>query len=223
MSKNLPQAQTELIVAALMQVDPDLRVDRVVISTNGDRTQPSNVPGPDWGTGVFVKEIETALLRDEIDLAVHSLKDVPPIVMAELTLAAIPVRDDPHDVLVTQRGLSMEDLEPGARVGTSSARRVAFSSKRAETSHGSLFGATSSPDCASSVKASMTRWSWRAPVYAVSRSRCRTWCSSQICCRRRQVRALWRCKRGLATATSCVSSSRCMIRPPLPRSGQNGA
>jgi hydroxymethylbilane synthase len=125
-SSALAQAQTDLIVAALMQVDPDLQVDRVIISTNGDRTQPSNAPGPDWGTGVFVKEIEAALLREEIDLAVHSRKDVPPIVTAELALAAIPVRDDPHDVLVTQRGLSIEDLEPGARVGTSSARRVAF-------------------------------------------------------------------------------------------------
>jgi hydroxymethylbilane synthase len=125
-SSALAQAQTDLIVAALLKVDPDLRIERVLISTNGDRSQHSNDPGPDWGTGVFVKEIEAALQREEIDLAVHSLKDVPPIVTAELTLAAIPVRDDPLDVLVTQRGLGMEDLDPGARVGTSSARRVAF-------------------------------------------------------------------------------------------------
>jgi hydroxymethylbilane synthase len=125
-SSALAQAQTDLIVAALLQAHPDLQIERVLISTNGDRTQHSNAPGPDWGTGVFVKEIEAALLSEEIDLAVHSLKDVPPIVTAELTLAAIPVRDDPLDVLVTHRGLGMDDLEPGARVGTSSARRVAF-------------------------------------------------------------------------------------------------
>jgi hydroxymethylbilane synthase len=75
---------------------------------------------------VFVKEIEAALLRDEIDLAVHSLKDVPPIVTAELTLAAIPVRDDPLDALVTADGRTLEALGPGARIGTSSSRRMAF-------------------------------------------------------------------------------------------------
>jgi hydroxymethylbilane synthase len=125
-SSALAQAQTDLIVTALLHVDPGLQIDRVIISTNGDRTQHSNAPAPDWGTGVFVKEIEAALLSEQIDLAVHSLKDVPPIVTAELTLAAIPTRDDPLDVLVTHRGLGMKDLYPGARVGTSSARRVAF-------------------------------------------------------------------------------------------------
>jgi len=125
-SSALAQVQTDMIVAALLQVDPDLQIVRVIISTNGDRTQHSNAPGPDWGTGVFVKEIEAAMLRDEIDLAVHSLKDVPPIVTAELTLAAIPVRDDPLDVLVTADGRTLEALAPGARIGTSSARRAAF-------------------------------------------------------------------------------------------------
>lgn len=125
-SSALAQAQTNLIATALLHVDPGLQIDRVIISTNGDCTQHSNAPGPDWGTGVFVKEIEAALLGEEIDLAVHSLKDVPPIATVELTLAAIPTRDDPLDVLVTHRGVGMEDLDPGARVGTSSARRVAF-------------------------------------------------------------------------------------------------
>ena len=125
-SSALALAQTDLIVAALLNGDPDLQIVRVIVSTNGDRTQHWNAPGPDWGTGVFVKEIEAALLRDEIDLAVHSLKDVPPIVTAELTLAAIPARDDPRDVLVTADGRNLEALAPGACIGTSSARRVAF-------------------------------------------------------------------------------------------------
>ena len=56
-SSALAQVQTDLIVAALLQARPDLQVVRVIISTNGDRTQYSNAPGPDWGTGVFVKEI----------------------------------------------------------------------------------------------------------------------------------------------------------------------
>src|SRR5207253_7436946 len=82
-SSALAQAQTDLIAAALLDVDPGLQIERVIISTNGDRTQHSNAPGPDWGTGVFVKEIEGALLGEEIDLAVHSLQDVPPLVTAE--------------------------------------------------------------------------------------------------------------------------------------------
>jgi len=95
----LARAQTAIVATGLIDAHPDLglEIELVAITTGGDRSQATNEPGPDWGTGVFVKEIEAALLRDEIDLAVHSLKDVPPIVTAELTLAAIPVRDDPLD------------------------------------------------------------------------------------------------------------------------------
>ena len=98
----------------------------VPISTSGDRSQHTNQPGEGWGTGVFVKELEAALLRDEIDLAVHSLKDVPPVVSSELPLIAVPPRADPRDVLVSADGRSLEDLAFGARVGTASARRAAF-------------------------------------------------------------------------------------------------
>jgi hydroxymethylbilane synthase len=122
----LARAQTARVAAALVEAQGDLQCEVVPISTAGDRTQASDQPGPDWGTGVFVKEIEAALLREEIDLAVHSLKDVPPVVSTDLTLAAIPVRDDPRDVLITVDGRSLGDLPPGARVGTSSARRSAF-------------------------------------------------------------------------------------------------
>jgi hydroxymethylbilane synthase len=111
---------------ALVDAHPDLELEVVAISTSGDRSQSTNQPGPDWGSGVFVKELESALLREDIDLAVHSLKDVPPIISSELTLAAIPVREDPLDVLVTTDGRGLEDLAPGVRVGTSSARRAAF-------------------------------------------------------------------------------------------------
>jgi hydroxymethylbilane synthase len=75
---------------------------------------------------VFVKEIELALLQQDIDLAVHSLKDLPPEPSADLTLVAIPVREDPLDVLVTTDGRGLDGLANGARVGTSSARRAAF-------------------------------------------------------------------------------------------------
>jgi hydroxymethylbilane synthase len=98
----------------------------VPIATSGDRTQSTNQPGADWGTGVFVKELEAALLREDVDVAVHSLKDVPPVVTQGLTLAAIPSRADPLDVLVTVDGRGLDGLPAGARVGTSSARRTAF-------------------------------------------------------------------------------------------------
>ena len=122
----LARAQTGQMARALLDAHPDLELEVVAISTSGDRSQSTNQPGPDWGSGVFVKELESALLREDIDLAVHSLKDVPPIISSELTLAAIPVREDPLDVLVTTDGRGLEDLAPGVRVGTSSARRAAF-------------------------------------------------------------------------------------------------
>ena len=122
----LARVQASTVLAALKDGYPDLDVEVVTVATSGDRSQASNEPGADWGTGVFVKELEKALLREEVDLVVHSLKDVPPVLAEGLTLAAIPVREDPLDVLVTADGRSLEDLEPGARVGTSSARRAAF-------------------------------------------------------------------------------------------------
>jgi hydroxymethylbilane synthase len=125
-SSALARAQTALIVAALREAHPHLDVEVVAISTSGDRSQATNAPGPDWGSGVFVKDIELALLHEDIDIAVHSLKDVPPVLSPDLTLAAIPARDDPLDVLVTLDGRGLQDLAPAARIGTSSARRVAF-------------------------------------------------------------------------------------------------
>jgi hydroxymethylbilane synthase len=125
-SSALARAQTALVATALIEAHPDLEIEVIAITTSGDRSQATNEPGPDWGSGVFVKELESALLREEIDAAVHSLKDVPPLLSEGLTLAAIPVREDPLDVLVTTDGRGLEDLMPGARVGTSSARRSAF-------------------------------------------------------------------------------------------------
>jgi hydroxymethylbilane synthase len=122
----LARTQSEWVAAGLRRHHPGLRVELREISTEGDRTQHTNVPAPAWGRGVFVKEIEAALLRDEIDLAVHSLKDVPPDVPAGLTIAAVPTREDPRDALVSGGRLAFEELPAGARVGTSSARRVAF-------------------------------------------------------------------------------------------------
>ena len=71
----LARAQTTLIATILIEAHRDLEIEVVTITTTGDRSQATNQIGPDWGSGVFVKELEAALLREEIDLAVHSLKD----------------------------------------------------------------------------------------------------------------------------------------------------
>jgi hydroxymethylbilane synthase len=109
-------------VAALLRVaHPSLVVERSIIVTTGDRT------GPAWeagGKAVWVKEIEAALLASEIDLAVHSLKDVPAELAPGLVLAAIPLRADARDALVTRDGATLAHLPTDARVGTSSLRRI---------------------------------------------------------------------------------------------------
>jgi hydroxymethylbilane synthase len=95
-----------------------------IIRTTGDRMQDVAFP-PQEGKGIFTREIEESLLERRIDLAVHSLKDLPTELGKEFTLAAIPKRADPRDVLVSERFLSLQELPPGAVVGTGSLRRQA--------------------------------------------------------------------------------------------------
>jgi hydroxymethylbilane synthase len=120
----LALVQAEAVADALRRVVPEVEVRLEIISTEGDRVQAG--PLPSWGRGVFVREIELALLRGEVDLAVHSLKDVPAEEPDGLKIVAVPERAEPGDVLVTAGGLSLDDLSAGARVGTSSLRRTAF-------------------------------------------------------------------------------------------------
>lgn len=95
-----------------------------VVTTLGDRV--ADVPLSRFAsTGVFVREIDRLLLDGEIDLAVHSLKDVPPDETPGTLLAAFPERADPRDVIVSRCNAPLADLPPGARVGTSSTRRLA--------------------------------------------------------------------------------------------------
>jgi len=92
-----------------------------IIKTTGDKVQ--SVPlSSVGGKGLFTKEIEDAVLAHQVDLAVHSLKDLPTAIPAGLQITAIPEREDPRDVMV---GRSLSELSPGARVGTSSLRRSA--------------------------------------------------------------------------------------------------
>ncbi|WP_299209669.1 hydroxymethylbilane synthase [Thermocrinis sp.] len=98
------------------------RVELVPITTTGDKILDAPL-AKIGGKGLFVKEIENALLAGEIDLAVHSLKDVPMIIPEGLTLSAITEREEPYDVLISRNGKKLEELPSGAVVGTSSLRR----------------------------------------------------------------------------------------------------
>ena len=118
----LAMRQAELVARALRNRWPDLEVTLIPIKTSGDKlldVQLSQV----GGKGLFVKEIEEALLADQIDLAVHSLKDLPVTLPPSLRLGAIMVREDPLDALVARDGLQFTELPTGSRIGTSSLRR----------------------------------------------------------------------------------------------------
>jgi hydroxymethylbilane synthase len=128
----LARWQAERVVARLGR-DAEL----VIVSTTGDRDTSSTIHSL-GGTGVFVKEVQDAVLRREADVAVHSAKDLPPLTPDGLTLAAIPERGDPRDALV---GTRLDDLPTGARVGTGSVRRRAqLASLRPDLTFGELRG-----------------------------------------------------------------------------------
>ncbi len=101
------------------------RVEIIKITTSGDQSQTSPLRGF-GGVGVFVKELERALLNEHVDLAVHSLKDLPTERVEGLLLAAVPPRAAVQDALISRQGESVASLPPQARVGTGSARRRAF-------------------------------------------------------------------------------------------------
>jgi hydroxymethylbilane synthase len=111
--------QAHWVRARLEELGEECRIE--IIHTTGDKI--TDVALSKVGTkGLFTKEIEEALLAQTIDLAVHSLKDMPTELPAGLTLAAIPVREDPRDALIGRR---LSELPEGARVGPSSLRRAA--------------------------------------------------------------------------------------------------
>ena len=120
--------QAEQAKARLLALNPEIEVRIEIIKTTGDvKTDPLSVIG---GKGVFTKELEDALLDGRIDLAVHSLKDLPTVLPDRLTISAICKRDDPRDALVVRDDLkgrsgSILNLPEKAVVGTSSQRRVA--------------------------------------------------------------------------------------------------
>ena len=119
----LALAQARWVQARLAEKEPASRPEIRIIRTEGDRSQ--SVPLASGTTvGIFVREIEEELLSGRIDLAVHSLKDLPTAQPAGLEIAAIPAREDPRDVLVLREGKTLDDLPRGAVIGTGSPRRV---------------------------------------------------------------------------------------------------
>ena len=120
----LALAQAAWVKQRLEEEYPGGKVETLVIKTSGDRFLDTPVKAI-GGKGIFVKEIEEALLRNEIDLAVHSLKDLPTEIAPGLTLAAMPEREDPRDVLISLNHVPLSGLPSNSRIGTGSLRRRA--------------------------------------------------------------------------------------------------
>ena len=120
----LAKAQTQWVIDRIFHIHPQLKIEVLEVVTTGDKvldTSLTLMPGK----GVFVKEIEEKLLDGEIDLAVHSMKDLPTESVPDLMIGAIPERADPRDVLVTRLHKNLEELPAGAKIGTGSLRRKA--------------------------------------------------------------------------------------------------
>ena len=131
----LAYTQTQQTVELLKAQHPDCEFEIVKISTHGDAVtdKPLTAFG---GTGVFVKELENAIMEGRADFAIHSLKDVPSIQPDGLVLATFPTREDPRDVLLIKNGLSIDELNDNCTIGTGSPRRIV---QIAELKPGAIF------------------------------------------------------------------------------------
>jgi len=123
-ASRLALAQAAWVKDKIEACHPDLKVELVKIKTTGDRilNSPLSKIG---GKGLFVKEIEEALIKGSIDLAVHSMKDVPAELPEDLCLSCFPKRETPQDAFISVKSKAMDKLPLGARIGTSSLRRSA--------------------------------------------------------------------------------------------------
>jgi hydroxymethylbilane synthase len=121
----LAMTQTRWVVAQMQRFHPALEVVIEIIQTTGDMRR--DVSFAQVGTkGMFVKEIEQALLSGAIDVGVHSMKDMPGLLPEDLSIACIPAREDPRDALIAREGITLDSLSQDAIVGTSSLRRQAL-------------------------------------------------------------------------------------------------
>lgn len=121
-SSNLALMQAKLVKGLLEKRWPGLQVDLLSLKTQGDKIldKPLRKVG---GKGLFVKEIEEALIDKRADIAVHSMKDVPAVLPEELEIPVLLKREDPRDALISERYSTLESLPPHAKVGTASLRR----------------------------------------------------------------------------------------------------
>ena len=122
----LAMAQTTMVAEAIVKANPGLSYELVSMTTEGDRRLDKSLASF-GGKGVFIKELEVALLEGHADIAVHSLKDMPAEVLPEFKLAAVLHREDPRDAFVARGGVDgcrFMELPAGARIGTGSIRRV---------------------------------------------------------------------------------------------------
>ena len=118
----LALTQSRWVQAQLLERHPDCRVELEIIKTSGDLIH--DVPlSQVGGKGLFIKEIEEALLSGRVDLAVHSLKDMPAEIPAGLMLGAVPPREDYRDAFISSRSASLAEIPAGGRIGTGSLRR----------------------------------------------------------------------------------------------------
>jgi hydroxymethylbilane synthase len=120
----LALAQSEWVRDELQRLHPGLRVELLILKTTGDKILDTALPQID-GKGLFTREIEEALLDGRAHLAVHSLKDLPTELPEGLTVAAMPERVDPRDVLICREATGLDDLPEAALIGTCSPRRSA--------------------------------------------------------------------------------------------------
>ncbi len=114
--------QAEYVESALKRIYPNLETERIIIKTEGDRDRKSSLTQI-GGQGVFTKTIEQALLQERIDVAVHSLKDLPSTMSDGLTIAAVPPRAPVEDVLISRDGKTLDEMPQGAKIATGSIRR----------------------------------------------------------------------------------------------------
>jgi hydroxymethylbilane synthase len=120
---DLALRQVDIVTESLMSKHPGIEIERRIVRTEGDRRTDVTLEQL-GGQGVFVKDIEARLLAGEIDIAVHSLKDMPAQSPDSLTIGAVLPRADVRDVLVSRNGLTLSELPSGARIGTDSRRRA---------------------------------------------------------------------------------------------------
>lgn len=130
----LARTQTQWVIDRIKAAYPGLDVDMKIITTRGDRQQTEPLPDI-GGKGLFTEEIEAALLDGSIDLAVHSVKDLPTDLKEGLGILAYPIREDARDAWVSADGTALRDLSPGSVVGTGSLRRQAQLLMRCEDLH----------------------------------------------------------------------------------------